>query len=110
MSKSSTIMTDGASLLSGLPPVHPGEILRDELAGITMSADALAHAIAIPSDRITELLDGKRDISADTALRLSYYFGMSARFWLNLQQSYDLALIEQTRGPEIAATVRPYAA
>jgi len=103
-------MTEGASLLTGLRPVHPGEILRDELAEIYVSADALARAIDIPSDQIAEILEEKRDMTADMALRLAYYFGTSARFWLNLQQSYDLALIEQTRGSEIAGTVRPYAA
>ena len=110
MSKSSTITTDGASLLTGLPAIHPGEVLRDELTEIDVSADALAQAIDVPADRIGEVLDGKRDITADIALRLAYYFGTSARFWLNLQQSYDLAEIEQTRGSEIAAKVRPYAA
>lgn len=93
-----------------LPPIHPGEILRDELDALDLSANALARALDVPTNRVTEILNGARGISADTALRLACYFGTSARFWMNLQASYDLAVTEQDRGEAIAARVRPHAA
>jgi antitoxin HigA-1 len=93
-----------------LPPIHPGEILRDELDALDLSANALARALDVPTNRVTEILNGARGISADTALRLARYFGTSARFWMNLQTSYDLAIAEQERGKGIAERVRPHAA
>jgi addiction module HigA family antidote len=93
-----------------LPPIHPGEILRDELDELALSANALARAIDVPTNRVTEILDGARGISADTALRLARYFGTSARLWMNLQTSYDLAIAEQERGEAIADRDRPHAA
>ena len=93
-----------------LPPIHPGEILRDELDALDLSANALARALDVPTNRITEILNGARGISADTALRLARYFGTSARLWMNLQTSYDLAVTEQDRGEAIAGRVRPHAA
>lgn len=93
-----------------LPPIHPGEILAGELAELGLSANGLARALDVPPNRVTEILNGKRAISADTALRLSRYFGTSAKFWLNLQQSYDLAIAERDLGEKIAKTVRPRAA
>lgn len=86
-------------------PVHPGRILKRELAAREMSANRLALSLRVPSGRLTDILNGKRGISPDTALRLGRYFGNSARFWLNLQTSYELALAEQELGERIAAEV-----
>jgi addiction module HigA family antidote len=93
-----------------VPPIHPGEILAGEIEELGISASALARALDVPANRITGLVNGKRAITADTALRLARYFGTSARFWMNLQQSYDLALAERDLGPAIAKAVRPRAA
>jgi len=100
---------DGLPTLA-LPPIHPGEILRDEMEALELSANALARALDVPPNRITEILNGTRGISADTALRLARYFGTSARFWMNLQTSYDLAVAESERGGAIANRVQPRAA
>jgi len=86
-------------------PIHPGRILRRELAARGMSANRLALALRVPSGRITSILNGKRAISADTALRLARHFGTSARFWLNLQTRYDLTVAERDHGARIAAEV-----
>ncbi len=89
-----------------MPPVHPGEILRGELTELGMSANALAKALDVPANRISAILKGRRAITADTALRLAQFFGASARFWLNLQQSYDLKVAERTIGEKIRRTVK----
>ncbi len=90
------------------PPIHPGEILGDELEAIEISAAELARQIKVPPNRISTIIAGKRAITGDTALRLGHWFGNSAAFWLNLQTAYELRLAEQTAGPEIEALpVRP---
>jgi antitoxin HigA-1 len=86
-------------------PIHPGRILRRELAARGMSANRLALALRVPSGRITSILNGRRAISADTALRLARHFGTSARFWMNLQTRYDLTVAERDHGARIAAEV-----
>jgi addiction module HigA family antidote len=73
-------------------PIHPGEILIDELEAIDMSASGLPKAIFVPANRISQILSGRRSISADTALRLGKFFGTAPQFWLNLQMSYELDL------------------
>lgn len=79
-----------------LPPIHPGEILREEfLAPLGMTANALALALKVPAPRINDIVREKRAITPDTALRLARYFGASAEFWLNLQTAYDLRLAKQ---------------
>jgi len=93
-----------------LPAIHPGEILAGELDELGLSAGALARALDVPTNRVTEILNAKRAITADTALRLARFFGASARFWLNLQTSYDLAIADKTSGAKIAKTVRRRAA
>ena len=87
-------------------PIHPGEILGDELEELEVSAAELARALKVPPNRISQIIAGKRNITADTALRLGRWFGMSARFWLNLQQLYDLRLAEKHSRREIAAIRR----
>ncbi len=89
---------------------HPGEVLREDfLKPLGMSASTLAAALQVPSNRITEILRGRRDVSADTALRLARYFGTSPEFWLNMQTSHDLSKAAVERGKEIARAVKPRA-
>jgi addiction module HigA family antidote len=90
--------------------VHPGRILRRELQARQLSANRLALSLRLPSGRITEILNGKRGISPETALRLGRYFGNSARFWLDLQTGYELAVAEREIGDRINAEVSPEAA
>jgi addiction module HigA family antidote len=82
-------------------PIHPGEILSDELEEIGLSAKRLADVIEVPPNRVYQILAGKRNLTADTALRLSQYFGMSADFWMNLQSAYELDLARQQLGKTI---------
>ena len=86
-------------------PVHPGRILKRELKARALSANRLALALRVPSGRVTMILNGKRAISPETALRLARYFGNSAQFWLNLQTSFDLAVAERAIGDTIKAEV-----
>ena len=91
-----------------LPPIHPGEILREEfLKPLGMSAPELAVALCVPATRINEIVNERRGISASTALRLSRYFGTTPKFWLNLQASYDLAMTAEAKAKEIERTVHP---
>ena len=91
-----------------MPPVsHPGRLLKRELAARKLSANRLSLDIGVPSGRITDILNARRSITADTALRLSRYFGNSAQFWLDLQSQYDIAVVEREKGGEIAKRVRP---
>jgi addiction module HigA family antidote len=91
-----------------MPPVsHPGRFLKRELAARALSANRLALDLGVPSGRITDILNGRRAISADTAVRLGRYFGNSAQFWLDLQGQYEIALVEREKGAEIARRVRP---
>jgi addiction module HigA family antidote len=83
--------------------IHPGEHLQEELECLVMSAAELARQIKVPGNRISQILKGERDISADTAMRLGHFFGTSARFWLNLQSLYDLRLAEREHGKAIKA-------
>jgi antitoxin HigA-1 len=84
------------------PPIHPGETLRDDLDALGMSAAELSRQLAVPVNRITQILNGTRSISGDTALRLGHFFGTSAEFWLNLQKLYDLRVAQQAKGAAIA--------
>ena len=87
-------------------PVHPGRILKREMAARGLSANRLALDLRLPSGRITDIVNGKRGISPDTALRLGRYFGNSPRFWANLQTSNDLARAERDLGAKVNAEVR----
>jgi addiction module HigA family antidote len=84
-------------------PIHPGEVLAEDLKALHMSAARLARQLKVPTNRITEILNGQRAITGDTALRLAHFFGTSAQFWLNLQTLYDLRLAEQKAGKSIQA-------
>lgn len=87
-------------------PIHPGEILGDELAELGVSAAELARFIRVPANRISQILAGKRNITADTALRLGRWFGTGPQLWLNLQQAYELDLARQQLGDELE-TITP---
>lgn len=89
------------------PVVHPGRLLKREMAARKLSANRLALDIGVPSGRITDILNARRAITADTAVRLGRYFGNSAQFWLDLQSQYDIGVVERERGAEIAKRVRP---
>jgi antitoxin HigA-1 len=93
-----------------MKPVHPGRLLRREMQARSLSANALALALRVSSGRITDILNGKRGVSPETAMRLARYFGNSPRFWLNLQTTYELEVAEAELGERIAAEVAPAAA
>ena len=82
-------------------PIHPGETLKEDLDALGMSASELARRIEVPTNRITEILNGRRSVTGDTALRLGRFFGTSGEFWLNLQKLYELRLAHQKNGATI---------
>jgi len=84
------------------PPIHPGEILADELHEVGVTPTELARQIEVPPNRVTQIIHGRRGITGDTALRLGHWFGTSAQFWLNLQSAYAIRVAEQKAGKEIA--------
>ncbi len=93
-----------------LPPIHPGEVLLEEfLEPMGISQYRLAKDISVPPRRINEIVHGKRAVTADTALRLSRYFGTSDRFWLNLQAGYDLDVVRDRLGDRLESEVLPRA-
>ena len=91
--------------------VHPGAVLKDELAELGVSATEFARQIAVPPNRVTQIIAGKRAVTGDTALRLGHWFGVEPQFWLNLQSAYDLRVATEQVGPSIAGLPkRPQAA
>lgn len=88
-------------------PIHPGEILAEELEEIGMKPLELAERIQVPNNRIYQIIDGKRSITADTALRLGKFFNISPEFWLNLQKAYELDVARQQVGKRLE-TIQPY--
>ena len=102
-SRSSTITrADGRT-----PIAHPGRLLKHEIAARGLSANRLAINLGVPSGRITDILNGRRSITADTAVRLGRFFGNGAQFWLELQSQHDIAVIERDRGADITRRVQP---
>jgi addiction module HigA family antidote len=97
MSKSSTIIEE----IMTRPAIHPGEILAQELEEIEVSPTELARQLRVPANRVTQIIQGRRAITGDTALRLGHWFGTSAQFWLNLQSAYDIRVAAQSAGAEI---------
>ena len=95
------------SVSNGMRPVHPGEILSEELEELGMSANALAKALHVPTNRITAILKGQRGMTANTALRLSRFFGTTPHLWLNLQKAFELRAAEIESGTDIAEQVQP---
>jgi addiction module HigA family antidote len=109
-SKSSTTISRYERYKREVPPIHPGEILREEfLVPLGLSANALAIAIGVPATRVNEIVNERRGITGDTALRLGRYFHMTAEFWMSLQGDYDLELVRYRSGKEIKEAVRPAA-
>jgi antitoxin HigA-1 len=86
--------------------IHPGEHLAEELEALELSAAELARKMNVPTNRVTQILNGTRAITGDTALRLAHFFGTSAEFWLNLQSLYDLRLAEEKAGKSIKSLPR----
>jgi addiction module HigA family antidote len=83
------------------PPIHPGEILAEELSELGVTATELARQIGVPANRITQIIQGRRAITGDTALRLGHWLEMAAQFWINLQSTYDLRVAESRSGAMI---------
>ncbi len=91
-----------------LPPIHPGEVLKEELmVPLGISINKLARELRVPPGRIGDIVNGRRGVSADTALRLARYFGTTPAFWMNLQAAYDLEVAERASLTEIERDVRP---
>ena len=86
--------------------IHPGEHLAEELEALQMSAAELARKLDVPASRVTQILNGTRSITGDTALRLAHFFGTSAQFWLNLQSLYELRTAQEKAGKSISALPR----
>jgi addiction module HigA family antidote len=94
-----------------MPPIHPGETLREDfLKPLGMTPNRLAIELLLPVTRVNDIVRAKRAITADTALRLAHYFGTTPQFWMNLQTNYDLELVNDARGSEIAERIRPHRA
>jgi antitoxin HigA-1 len=89
------------------PAIHPGRLLRREMSARDLSANRLAILLGVPSGRITDILNSRRSISADTALRLGQYFGNSPQFWIDLQGQFDIAVAERENGEDIRKHVHP---
>lgn len=87
--------------------IHPGEHLAEELKELGMSAAELARQLDVPTNRVTEILDGRRAITGDTALRLAHFFGTTAEFWLNLQSLYELGIAQKKAGKSIRRLPTP---
>jgi len=105
------IEEDGMKSKHQLPPIHPGEVLREEfLVPLGMSANQLAIALRVPATRVNDIVNEKRGITTDTALRLSRYFGTTARFWLNMQTSWELEVAEDQLAEAVAREVLPRSA
>ena len=107
------LKVDFSDVASGrrLPPVHPGEILRDEfLTPMDLSVYRLAKAIKVSRPRLNDIVIGRRAVTTDTALRLGRYFGTTPEFWINLQTRYDLDVVERTVRRKIEREIQPHAA
>ena len=97
--------------MADFPPAHPGDVLREDfLKPLKLSQYALAKAIGVPQIRVSEIVNSKRAITPDTALRLARYFGTSAEFWIGMQATYDLEMARDQVGAKIKACVQPRAA
>lgn len=93
--------------MNGMRAIHPGEILKEELVELNLSANAIAKALDVPTNRITAILNEQRGITADTALRLAKFFGTTPDFWMSLQSSYDVKKARESVGQEIERKVKP---
>lgn len=114
-SKSSTTIVDRTAVTTrrkrDISPVHPGEILKAEfLDPLGLNVNALSKAIKVPRTRLNDIVRGRRGVTADTAMRLARYFGVTAQFWMNLQSHYELEVAEEAFGKRLGREVRPRAA
>lgn len=89
-------------------PIHPGEILQDEIDAIGLSANAFASKLLVPANRITTILNGQRSITPETAIRLARFFRTTPEFWLNLQRDFDLKSTQKMIGKKIEHDIQPY--
>jgi addiction module HigA family antidote len=105
LSTSKSAITILEEIAMAREPIHPGKFLADELEALDMSVPEVAAVLHVPPNRIYQLLNGQRALTADTALRLSQWLGTSAEMWLNLQKLYELRLAEQTTGDKIRKTI-----
>ncbi len=97
--------------MADFPPTHPGDVLREDfLKPLGLSQYALAKAIGVPQIRISAIVNGKRSITPDTALRLARFFRTTAEFWIGMQTTYDLETARDREGDKIEARIKPYAA
>jgi addiction module HigA family antidote len=97
-----------AEFHDGMPPIHPGEVLREEyLAPLGMTPNALATALHVTPNRINDIVLERRGITPDTAVRLARYFQCEPEFWLNMQQDYELKILLREHGPEIEHDITP---
>ena len=97
---------DDRPFQNGMPPIHPGETLADELNELEISEIEMDDYLAVPRGTTAAIVQGRKNIDADYALRLSHFLGAAARFWMNLQTTYDLKVAEKTSGPHILKHVR----
>ena len=97
---------DDRPFQNGMPPIHPGESLADELNELEISEIEMDDFLAVPRGTVAAVVEGRRDIDADFALRLSHFFDTGARFWMNLQVTYDLKIAEKKSGPHILKHVK----
>ncbi len=100
-------MSRSRSTTSKLPPIHPGEILKEALDDLGLSMNGLAQSIKVPANRVSAIVAGQRGISAETALRLARYFGTTPEYWMNLQARYDLETANDLWAERIVSEVRP---
>lgn len=98
---------DDRPFKNGMPPIHPGESLAEDLNEMEVTPQEFDTMLAVPPGTVAAILEGRRDIDAELALRLSHYFGTTARIWMNLQVSYDLKVAEQKVGSKILKEVKP---
>ena len=94
---------------NSIPPVHPGAYLKELLDELELSQYRLAKDIGVPAMRVNYIINGKRPVNAELALRLGRYFGQNPRYWLNLQSRYDMDLVEDTLSVQVEQQVRPFA-
>jgi len=100
-------MSKSRNTTDKLPPVHPGEILKETLDDLEISMNRLAQEIRVPANRISAIVAGQRSITAETALRLARYFGTTPAYWMNLQAHYDLEAARDEWEARIASEIRP---
>jgi addiction module HigA family antidote len=100
-------MSKSRSTTSKLPPVHPGEILKETLEDMGLSMNRLAQEIGVPANRVSAIVAGQRAITGETSLRLSRYFGTTPEYWMHLQARYDLEKATDEWADRIASAVRP---